>query len=261
MRVVLHILVVAFLTLATQLGGLAWIAALGVRGAVRRLAVFVVAYSVLWVSAAFAAPLFGRVPLPCDLLRNDAPLRAQSAMYCAMNRHYAKPHVADLSERLAAAVNRDFPGTTVLYLDAGFPFFDWFPILPHRSHSDGRRLDLAFFYTDHNGGYLAGQTASPVGYWGFEEPPGESACPNAPWPGLRWDMAWFQPLVRDYALDEARTGAMIRWLAREGPSLGVTKILLETHLQTRFGITETVVKFQGCRSARHDDHVHVEMKV
>jgi hypothetical protein len=50
---------------------------------------------------------------------------------------------------------------------------------------------------------------------------------------------------------------MILWL-KERPE--VTKILLEDYLLERLGVDGGKVRFQGCFAARHDDHLHVEVR-
>ena len=146
-----------------------------------------------------------------------------------------------------------FPGTVTLALDGNFPFLDAFPMLPHLSHGDGDKLDLAFYYVD-AGGYAPGRTASPIGYFAFERV-GEETCP-AVWPTLRWDMAWFQPLVRDLDLEPQRTAALIRALVAD-PRVG--KVFVEPPLAARLGVAAEKVRFQGCRAARHDDHIHLQL--
>lgn len=74
-------------------------------------------------------------------------------------------------------------------------------------------------------------------------------------------MGWFQPFVRnDLTLDSARTATMLRWLVDEGAENGVEKVLLEPHLRARFALPPGLVRFQGCRAARHDDHVHFQVR-
>lgn len=156
MRLLGHTLIVGMLTILTQLGGLAWLGALGFR---RRLLAFVLLYAVIWVGAVQLAPLGGRQALPCF----GEPLQMQSPFYCVTLRHFVKPELADLAGDVAARVEAEFPGTLTLALDGGFPFFDGFPLLPHLSHSDGEKLDFAFYYTDAMGGVSAGQDALSVG--------------------------------------------------------------------------------------------------
>jgi hypothetical protein len=57
------------------------------------------------------------------------------------------PDLVPLLAELSREIDRAFPGTTTLYLDGNFPFLNGFPLLPHLSHSDGRKLDIAFYYS------------------------------------------------------------------------------------------------------------------
>jgi hypothetical protein len=47
---------------------------------------------------------------------------------------------------VAKAMNSKYPGSVVNYLDANFPFYNGFPLIPHLSHNDGKKLDLSFYY-------------------------------------------------------------------------------------------------------------------
>lgn len=246
LRYPIHAAIIVTLTLLTQLGGVAWLAALGFR---RRLIAFVVAYVILVVSAVWIAPTFGRVALSCG---GDGPLRVGAWIYCALNRNYVTPETAEMLFDTAAAVDARFPGTTTLVLDAGFPFVTGFPLLPHLSHDDGQKADLAFYYRD-AAGYLPGAMRSPVGYFAFEE--GTTACASV-WPTLRWNLGMLQPLWPKHALDEARTRFLLAQLARDRR---VTKILLEPHLKARMRLSAEKIRFQGCRAARHDDHIHIQL--
>ncbi len=264
--------VAAVLTALTQIGGVVFLLALVLVGLARRRIrprhfhlplAFVVLYAL--ASAALVPPLAnlgGRTALPCALLASNAPVDALSGLTCVLNRHYTTPAVAAMLAALARDLDRDLPGSRVRYLDAAFPFGLGLPLLPHLSHGDGAKIDLAFLYRDTDGRHLAGRARSPLGYWAFEEP---RAGDPAPCRGrddlltLRWDIAWLQPLWPDRPLDTTRTAALLAWLAGPGREHGVSKILLEPHLARRLGVEADVVRFQGCRAARHDDHVHVEV--
>ncbi len=241
-----HILVIALLTVLTQLGGLAWLFALTFR---RRFLAFALAYGTLWGLAMATAPLSGRVPLPCS----GGPLVMQSILYCALNRHYVTPELRDAAQDLARQMDTRFPGTVTLALDGNFPFGDGFPLLPHLSHDDGQKLDLAFYYTDASGAYLPGRARSPIGYFAFEQ--GPTDCPPA-FPTLRWNLDWLQPLFRDRPLDPDRTRAVLVLLA-EDPRIG--RIFVEPHLARRLAVADPKIRFQGCRAARHDDHIHIQL--
>jgi len=265
-RTVLHISVFAILTALSQLGGIAYLTAnlwghWRALGKIRRLGLFVAFYSLLWISAFLTAPMAGRTALPC-LAGNGAVLAMQNPVYCVLNRHYVSGRLLNLAQALATHVDRTHPGTLTMALDAGFPFLDGFALLPHLSHDDGRKLDLAFYYSDKNGRYARGLTRSPIGYWAFEPPLGSEARPcegRTDWPTLRWDMAWWQPTLASLRFDPERTRTALRWLVQNAKPHGIEKVLIESHIPNRLGVSGQVLRFQGCRVARHDDHIHIQV--
>ncbi len=257
MRIALHILILLVLTVITQIGGFAWLFGLLFRGW-RRFFAFSTAYVGVGVLTLYAAVPFGRVPLPCF----GEQLRVANPLFCALNRHYVTPELYAYSHALAGHMNSLFPGTETLTLDANFPFLDGFPLLPHLSHDDGRKLDLAFYYQD-VARYLPGQMASPIGYWAFEDPGSGGPLPCTDRTDvltLRWDMGWLRPLRRDIHIEERRLRSAVDWLANNPPEGYRSKILLEPHLKRTLGLTHSAIRFQGCRAARHDDHIHVQIE-
>jgi hypothetical protein len=263
------------LTALTQLGGVIFLASLALAwflrrtGSTKAMAVFAgivlflagVPLANLFIAPALAT-LHGRVALPCEMSA-EKPYAALSPVYCALGRNYVRPEVQAMLEAMGRDLSRDDPGLVVATLDAGFPAIDGFPLPPHLSHDDGRRIDLAYFYTDKMGDRLTLAAPSFLGYWGFEEPPtpADAACTDKTRRlTFRWDMNWFQAFIRkDRRLDQERTAAMLRWLVEKGPEHGVAKILLEPHMVKRLGVASPLIRFQGCRAARHDDHIHVEV--
>jgi hypothetical protein len=137
-------------------------------------------------------------------------------------------------------------------LDANFPFLDGFPLLPHLSHDDGEKADLAFYYAGETG-YLKGATRSPIGYFAFEQ--GPTNCSKT-WPTLRWDFEALQPLWHDYGIDEDRNRSVLEVLVEDDR---VGKVFVEPHLVERLGAAHPKIRFQGCRAARHDDHIHFQL--
>jgi hypothetical protein len=245
-RAALHLTVICGLTVLTQVGGFAWALSLLVK---RRLAAFAVIYAALWLGAVTFAPFAGRVPLPCT----GEPLRMQSPAYCLMLRHFVTPELAAVAQDAAETVATDYPGTLTLVLDGGFPFLDGMPLLPHLSHDDGEKLDFAFFYTE-DGRYLPGKTRSPIGYWAFETLDHPN-CPPA-FPTLRWDLAWLQPLWPDRPLEPQRTKALIQAFLDD---LRVGRVFVEPPLALALDVQGPSLGFQGCRAARHDDHIHIQL--
>ncbi|ETD81841.1 hypothetical protein [Rhodobacter capsulatus] len=245
-RATRHLALAAVLTVLTQLGGLAWLISRLFR---RKFLAFALLYAGLWLGALMIAPHFGRVPISCH---GEGPLGMRSWVFCLANRNYVAPELKAAATDMATEMARTHPGTVTLALDGNFPFLNGFPLLPHLSHKDGRKLDLAFYYADH-GRYLPGQTRSPLGYFAFE--PGPSTCPPR-FPTLRWDLDWLQPLWPDYAPEPERMRLALRLLSRD-PRIG--KIFLEPHLAAKFGAGASKIRFQGCAAARHDDHIHIQL--
>ena len=247
LRTLLHVGIIAILTVLTQIGGLAWLVALAFR---RTVLAFLILYASLSAATVFVAPTLGRVPLDCA---SQGPLAMQSFFYCVLNRHYVTPELAQALTDVAVEMDRRYPGTVTLVLDANFPFLDGFPLLPHLSHDDGEKVDLAFYYADDRG-YLPGATRSPIGYFAFED--GPTTC-TPTFPSLRWDLAPLQSLWADYVPDPRRNRALLNLLAND-PRIG--RIFVEPHLIDTWNAAHPNIGFQGCRAARHDDHIHLQLR-
>ncbi|MCP4694815.1 MAG: hypothetical protein GY859_42700, partial [Desulfobacterales bacterium] len=159
-----------------------------------RISVFTSLYMcvILFIVPALA-PLGGRVSLPWFAF-SEIPLRPANIGYCLLARNYVAPRARDILQRVAVSIDNRRPGAVLTYLDANFPFFNGFPLLPHLSHKDGKKVDLAFFYRDAKTGKPLNKTPSPIGYWAYERPREREPrpCENVrAW--LRWDFHWLQP--------------------------------------------------------------------
>lgn len=262
-RAWLLIFLVVLLTVVTQIGGLVLWFCTPVFGWLNRrlrghgpalrsgvcLGFFVAAYLGASVASIPLAGAFGRTPLDCGLT-GETPYGPRTIWTCLLNRHYATLPAQRALQKVSWEVSANFKESRVAYLDAGFPFFDWFPMFPHLSHGNGRKIDLALIYRGSHA------TPSPIGYWGFAPPRQGDPRPCAGREGwLRWNMSWLQPLLPDLDLDDRRTAELLSALTR---SPGVRRVLIETHLRQRLGLDHPKIRFQGCRAARHDDHIHVD---
>lgn len=256
-----------FLTILTEIGGLVYLAASmlarigGRRPQYAKLLIFIPLYAGATLATRHVAPLLNRVPLSC-LSDSNTVISVSSPFFCILNRNYVTPQLRDAADALATQMATVFPGTATLALDANFPYFDGFPLLPHLSHDDGRKLDIAFYYRK-SGSYQLGLTRSPVGYFAFEQPRTGDVLPCADrndWLTLRWDLPFLQAVFPSYELDDDRMREALRWLANEGKTFGVEKVFIEPHLVSRLGVEHDNVRFQGCRAARHDDHIHFQVR-
>lgn len=229
------------LTVLTQIGGVIYLIARLFRWP---LLTFVALYTAATLATVQIAPHFGRVALPC--FGQQAALM-HNPLYCALNRNYVTPDLAQVLRALGDDIAAKHSGSRTRILDANFPF-PGMPLLPHLSHNDGRKADIALFYKDTNA------TRSPIGYFAFEQ--GHTHCPQNK-VTLRWDLDWLQPVFATYPLDPARTKSAIEALTQMSK---VEKIFLEPHLQEYLRVSHPKIRFQGCRAARHDDHIHFQIK-
>jgi len=259
-----YLLAVLLLTALTQVGGLVLLSGLPLMHLIRATSVWQqrlwrgLAFLLVYLLSAIAivpalAQLGGRVPLPC-VANKASPLQPANFGYCLLMRNYVTPETHAHLLRIAQQFRQAHPDSTVRYLDANFPFWNGFPLLPHLSHKDGRKVDLAFFYQRKDTQTPVDFSPAWLGYWFYEQPPShkEATCQDKQsW--LRWDFAWLQPRYAAYEIDATRTRSLLQLLANDAQ-----KILLEPHLQARLGVQATNLKFQGCRAARHDDHIHAQ---
>ncbi|MEM7659125.1 MAG: hypothetical protein AAF399_23590 [Bacteroidota bacterium] len=266
------LILIGFLTLLTQVGGIILLLYLPLGRRIRnslpkgwkrrgiQLGSAVSFY--LLISMVVVVPLAklgGRVPLPIF----QGELQPLHLCYPLLHRHYVQPELKALLVEAATATADQYPGTITAYLDASHPFGDGYPLLPHLSHQDGKKADLAFFFQNQQGDPLPKKALSWIGYGGVVEPqPGELDQPKRCEAAGHWQYSILETITPPFLLpkrmaDEARTRFLLRYLARH-PSTG--KIFLEPHLKQRWGLTNfRKVRFHGCHAVRHDDHIHVQL--
>lgn len=261
------------LTLLTQIGGVVYLLSRWLQRYTDRLTdrtwlqrlyrpgLFLVLYGI----ATFAVvPLlarpFGRVPLPFRTTQHLQPL---TRLTWLLNRQYVRPELREAVYQVAAEMQAAYPGTQLNYLDANFPFFDGFPLFPHLSHNDGKKLDLAFRYFDRATGLPVNESPSAIGYGVCEAPrPGEEDMPAQCAGKGYWQYSCLVNLVPQgnkdrYPFDAAQTKALAARLTAH-PAIG--KLFIEPHLKARLQLTSPKVRFHGCQAVRHDDHIHVQLR-
>ncbi|WP_431166935.1 hypothetical protein [Tenacibaculum halocynthiae] len=266
-----HIILIILLTAITQIGGVIYLISLIIKPYLinrTRLnkkivfsGVFIIMYflfSVLIIPP--VAKSYGREALPVFSNKNLKPL---NIMTCILNRHYVRPELKENIKSVAKKMNKKYPNTILSYLDANFPFYNGFPLLPHLSHNDGKKLDIAFFYKDKSDNELNKKTPSFMGYGVFEEPKkGEYNAPkNCKDKGF-WQYSILENFVpqwkkEDMVFDSKRTKSMVQFMLQEK---NTGKIFIEPHLKTRMGLQNNKIRFHGCRAVRHDDHVHLQIR-
>lgn len=261
------------LTALTQIGGVVYLICFTTHAYIKRkiknefyrslcrLGIFLFIYLfATFVVAPILAKPFGRVPLPISKTNN---LRPHNVLTCFLNRNYVRLELRETAFDVARQMQEKFPGTVVNYLDANFPFINRFPLFPHLSHNDGKKLDISFSYKRASTGETTNECPSVIGYGICEEPrPGESNTTEICSGKGYWQYNIFRKIVPqgnklNYIFDSIRTKTLVNIFAAE-ESIG--KIFIEPHLKTRLRLTNEKIRFHGCHAVRHDDHIHIQLK-
>jgi hypothetical protein len=261
------------LTVITQIGGLVYVINFSTYGFINnkvnnqwlrrgcKLASFILLYllATFLIVPVLAKP-FGRVRLPVTTTNHLQPL---TFLTCLLNRNYVKKDMREVTYRVATEMNRKYPGTVINYLDANFPFFNGFPLFPHLSHNDGKKLDLAFCYKDKQSLQESNEAPSLIGYGICEEPTAaeKNTAAYCAQQGY-WQYSFLKSLIPqgrkyDFLFYPQKTRDLVELFANDSR---IGKIFIEPHLQSRLHISSDKIRFHGCRAVRHDDHIHVQLK-
>ncbi len=252
------------LTILTQIGGLIWV----INECFFKLSKYKVATPFKFVTfisiyifcslliVPKLAKINGRVPLP---IFNSKNLKPHTLITPMLNRHYVKPRLKEDLGIIANRINQYNKHLKLSYLDANFPFIDGFPLLPHLSHDDGKKVDLSFYYTKNN---VSGNfKPSNSGYGSFIEPLKNETnyatyCKSKGF--WYYDFAKYFTLgVRnDLEFDLISSKFLIDIILRNP---NTQKVFLEPNLKKRLHLSDEKIRFQGCHSVRHDDHLHLQI--
>lgn len=271
MRWLLHLSAILLLTVLTQVGGVVYLLFLPLAVALRRRVPGWAGWSVgagcfllglvvtsLWVVPPLARRA-GRVALPLAATA-ELPLGPGRWFTVLANRRYVRPELLEVASGAARKAADRFPGTELRYLDANFPFLTGFPLLPHRSHDDGEKLDLSFLYVGRGGGR---RNVSPgfLGYGHTEDPAaGEADQPAVCTQNGYWQyglLTWLARPRGDLRFDAGANAWLVGALTADPR---VRKVFVEPHLKIRLGHGGNAkVRYHGCGAVRHDDHLHLEL--
>jgi hypothetical protein len=206
------------------------------------------------------AKAFGRVPLP---ITEENHLKPLNFLTCFLNRNYVRPELKSVALEVAKQMNEKYPGISINYLDANFPFINRFPLIPHLSHNDGRKLDLAFCYLDAKSKLPSKTSPSFIGY-GVCEGPRPNEVNTAEFCASKgyWHYSYLQTIIPQgkkskFIFDAERTAELVKLLVKQAK---IGKIFIEPHLKNRLELESNKIRFHGCQAVRHDDHIHVQLK-
>ncbi|WP_299364722.1 hypothetical protein [Winogradskyella sp.] len=254
-KLVGHVFIIILLTALTQVGGLIWMVALVLSYLLewKKRYSFPIIYLIFnLILIPVIAPYFGRVQLP---VLNSA-IRPQNYFYALAFRNYVTPELkSSLNNTAAELANL---GIQISYLDANFPFIDGFPLLPHLSHNDGRKVDIAFQYKTANG-KSTNKKPSLLGYGNYvntENPTNHYCKSRGFW---QYDITKYLNLnIRNsLEFDRENTKALIQGILYQTNN---EKLFIEPYLKEQLGLQSySEIRFHGCQAVRHDDHIHLQI--
>jgi len=264
MRLILHIIILVFLTILTQIGGIIYLLSIlfirkkSKKKGVKQIGVFVFSYLVItFLIVPYIAPTFGR-----EKVKESDLIEANTFITKLLNRNYVKPELNRILQKTSIALNDKYSGIKLIYLDANFPFINDFPLLPHLSHNDGKKIDLSFIYNDKDG-KLSNKKPSMSGYGVYSEPTTKeynqtSACKEKGY----WQYDFSKYLTfgntnKGISLSEKATKSLLLELVKQP---NIEKIFIEPHLKNRMNLKHTKIRFHGCKAVRHDDHIHIQTR-
>lgn len=261
MRLLLKSIIFLVLTILTQIGGLVYISNdfLMKKAKVKRIPFVFLSFIFLYGLTTFLivpplASLFGR-----EKIKNNDRIEPTNYATIILNRNYVVPEINQILSNTEGYLKTS--GLKIKYLDAGFPFLKYFPLLPHLSHHDGRKLDLSLVYSDAHGN-LSNDKKSRSGYGAFEGPSsGEhdqiSICLKQGFSQYDYPKyLTFGTVNTQLLFSEDYTKDLITSLLKNKE---ITKIFIEPHLKNRMMLTDSRIKYHGCRAVRYDDHIHIQI--
>lgn len=261
LKIIIRFLFFCFLTAVTQIGGIVYLLSLLISNKWNKKLKFktsIIFIGLFLLSTLIIipliAPFFGR-----EKVKHSEKIKPINYMIVLLNRNYVRPKLNDLLSNTAKKLN----GTniTIHYLDANFPFINKFPLLPHLSHNEGKKIDISLVYETQNG-IITNKQKSVSGYGVFEAPKSNeydqiNKCLKE---NILYDFPkylTFGKINKDLVFSEIGTKELIRNILK---NRNVGKIFMEPHLKNRLNFKNKKIRFHGCGAVRHDDHIHVELK-
>jgi len=255
-KIFLHLLWIVFLTITTQVGGLIWIFSILIASKLKKKKQIVFPLVYLIFNLLIVPPIasfFGREKLP---VFSDS-IKSHNIAYSLLFRNYVSKKLKTvLINSSQSLVKEDI---IITYLDANFPFINGFPLLPHRSHNDGNKIDISFMYKT-NEGVSTRKKPSLSGYGKYvkdENYTSNNCLKKGYW---QYDFSKYLTfgIINDLTFDNSKTKKIITTFLSQK---NIDKIFIEPYLKENLGLTNySKIRFHGCKAVRHDDHIHLQIK-
>lgn len=258
---IIHFALIFLLTILTQIGGIIYVLTLFLVTTynLKRKYGFMIFSIMYFVSTFLIVPPIAKY-LGREKIQTSNSIKPTSYMTVLLNRNYVVPEMNELLKDTDRILMKS--GVGIRFLDANFPFVNGFPLLPHLSHKDGKKLDLSLVYETEKG-EISTLSKSRSGYGVFVEP--KQTEFNQVEKCL--DLGYFQYDYPKYlTFGEENESLQFSVLGSKRlikAILGnenLEKLFIEPHLKQRLKLTDQRIRFHGCRAVRHDDHIHIQVK-
>ncbi len=201
------------------------------------------------------APVFGR-----EKIKHTDRIKPTNYVTVLLNRNYVIPKLNEV----LIQTDKELSGSDIKihYLDANFPFLDKFPLLPHLSHADGKKIDISLIY-ETKSGKITNKQKSISGYGVFEGPKSNEynqieVCKKKGY--FQYDFTkyfTFGEINTGLVFSEKGTQIVLRNILK---NKNLQKLFIEPHLKQRLNLGHSKIRFHGCSAVRHDDHIHIQIK-
>tara|TARA_R110002072_G_scaffold153551_1_gene303292 strand:+ start:317 stop:1111 length:795 start_codon:yes stop_codon:yes gene_type:complete len=264
MKKLLQFIIIILLTVFTQIGGILYLISVLViksKSRKKRVKQFLT-FTILYIFSTFlivphVAKLCGR-----EKIKETEIIKANTFFTKLLNRNYVKPALNNVLQKISIDFEKKQKGIKILYLDANFPFLNKFPLLPHLSHNDGKKIDLSLIYELENG-EITNKKPSLSGYGVFENPKKNEIkqfeiCEEKGY--WQYDFPKYLTFVKvnsEIKFSEIATKDLMNSILNQAE---ISKIFIEPHLKNRMNLKSSKIRFHGCKAVRHDDHIHLQIK-
>lgn len=254
------LILVIILSITTQIGGVILLVSylLFRKNKAKYIGSFFLLYALsTFVLVPLIAPYFGR-----EKIQTNDRVKMHMFFTVLTNRNYVVPQINILLGDVSRNMEQSYPGLELHCLDANFPFWDGFPLLPHLSHKDGKRLDISLVYHDDKG-EVVNTKPSRSGYGVFEEPLSSEynqieVCKNKGY--WQYDFPKYLTLGKTRPALGFSNKATRKLLQKILEQAQIAKVFIEPHLRSRMNLAHPKLRYHGCQAVRHDDHIHLQVK-
>ncbi len=249
-----HIVCIVILTVLTQVGGILWLIAVSIAFKLKQKKRYIFPIIYLLFNIVIIPPIaskFGRKQLPVF----NADIKPKHIFYPLLFRNYVTKELYSVLEYSAKDLSKH--NIQITYLDANFPFTNGFPLLPHRSHNDGKKIDISFMYLNAKGETTTKKPATS-GYGAYVKPNNtttNSCLKKGYW---QYDFPKYLTLGTNKSLqfDNSNTRKIIATFLKHPKT---EKVFIEPYLKQSMNLNHRKIRFHGCKAVRHDDHIHLQV--